>query len=94
MNRFGSALRQNPALAKLVEHGLSNQSDAVLRAPEALGVEFRVLTDDETIGDDDPGVDHRFSQAGAPAALRLGQLDRLVDGRIGARAHAGEQQRP
>ena len=77
------------------EHGLGDQSDAVLRAPETLGVEYRILADDQTIGDYDAGGSiTTFRRRARPADLRIGQRDCLVDGRIGMRPHAGEQQRP
>ena len=60
------------SLTKPVEHGLSDQSDALLSAPEALSVEFRVLTHHHVIRNRDAGVDHRFRQTGTPADLRIG----------------------
>src|ERR1019366_4918424 len=63
-------------------HGLSDQSDALLSAPEALGVEFGVLAHHHVIRNRDAGVDYRFCQTSAPADLRIGQYDRLVDSRI------------
>src|SRR5690606_4890008 len=77
---------------QLVDHRLSNEADAVLRAAEALGVEFRVLADDEALRNDDAAIDDDVPEIGMTADHHIRQDDGAFEAGIGIGANAGEKQ--
>src|SRR5690606_6523956 len=77
---------------QLVDHRLGDEAYAVLRAAEALCIEFRVLADDEAFGDNDPAVDDDVPQLRVPADHDVRQDDGPFEARVGIGAHAGEEQ--
>ena len=59
--------------------GLGDQADALLRAAEALGVELRILADDQAFRDLHAAVDHHVLQPRAAADIAVGQHHRLLE---------------
>ncbi len=64
------------------------EADALFRAPESLGVQFRLLADNQAVGDDDAAIEDHLHQAraGLPISQR-GRIDTLIQGRIAVQAN-------
>ena len=63
--------------------GPRDQRDAALGAAEALGVEIRILADDEPVGNATPRVDDHFAETHVSPDAHVGKDDRFVNARIG-----------
>ena len=64
---------------ELVDHRLRDQRDAVFGATEALGVEHRVLADDETVGNPTSGSMTTLFRLHIPSNPNVGNDDGLMD---------------
>ncbi|CCC96390.1 protein of unknown function [Azospirillum baldaniorum] len=84
---------EGSVLGQAVDHVLGDQADAALAAVEALGVQLRVLADDQPLGDHHAAVDHHLGQAAVAADVDVRQDHGLMQLAEGVDAHLAEQQR-
>ncbi|MCY1309771.1 hypothetical protein D9M70_598970 [compost metagenome] len=59
--------------SQLVDHRLRDQADAVLRTPETLGIELRIVADNQALRDHDTAVDDHVAQERMATDLHIGK---------------------
>jgi hypothetical protein len=65
-------------LLEPIEHGLGNQADATVRAPEASRVKIRILSHDKSLRDVHATVNDDLGQPGRRGDLNSGQHHSLL----------------
>src|SRR6266404_7312910 len=78
---------------KPIDHRLRDETDAVFCATEAPCIVFRVLADNEALGDDDTAVDHNFREPSVAADRDVRKHNRVRQYSIGVRPYPCEEQR-